>query len=911
MSLFWAHQADLEEASIRELRDPNEVPGGCHYDLVIEFTDVRSSNLSVKQKCVLLGTDPVSSLAELALAAVPTEPGTRLASLPNDDSSRRQLFPERPSSMVELIEEMRKSDIYKDQIKGMRTFPSRLAKLADLDTPLSCPLTNALRDSIKVQRLYSHQAQAINHIEQGHNVVVSTSTSSGKSLIYQLPVLRALERDPAARAIYIFPTKALAQDQKRALRAILTSTSHLAWVQVDTYDGDTPLKGGVRAEVRGGASIILTNPDMLHVGILPQHKYWKEFLEHLKFVIVDELHYYTATFGSHCAMIMRRLRRICEYYENRRVQFIACSATAANPSEIMTSFFGLANCHVVNIDGSPCGMKHHLVWNPPLKDENKPIQGRRSFLEEAVRVMLFLLMRGVRTIVFARVRRMCELVLKEAHAALRNVSPGLVPKIMGYRAGYSPGDRRQIESKLSRGELLCVVATNALELGVDIGSLDAVLHLGFPFSSASYWQQSGRVGRRERDSVSILLADGDNMLDQHYASKPNELFDSPFDATGIELNNSLVVEAHLQCAAAEIPIVIDRDAPYFGDMTAELCKKHLLKHHGGELFFAHRKYNGWPSRHVHIRSIDEETYRVIDVTTNSDIEDIEASRVPFTLYEGSIFIHQGRPYIVFEVNAELMFAKVRPTAVDYVTANRDFTDVDPMKTIETRAFGTDQLVHYGEFRGTRAGCIPPTLNATSRLILTLFSFGYPAEVTTIVFGYFKINPKSKQILEAVDGIENPPIVKTSFGFWIDVPVATVLYLKTHRHDVEYCIHAAAHAIISQLPGYVMIPTTGQTNIRTECKHPAATRMRPPRIVVYDFAGGGGMTFKAFKQCTEVVTKARDVVAACECAEGCPRCVQRASCKEGNAALDKLGGLIVLKGILGESLSSVQWGAPNG
>ncbi|KAJ3044878.1 hypothetical protein HDV00_000160 [Rhizophlyctis rosea] len=927
MTLFWVDRADLEEASIRELRDINPAAGSPQYVLVIDFRDARPVRMNpAKKKAVdrsgrpvinrhislaeetapsqhtgsiptmierrntrfreqLLafytreidnGTDPVTSISELAIDAVPTSPGIDTTPGPYGKSTTPPAI-DRPHSMLEMLQDLEKEEFYKDQIKNVKTVPGREATFADLNSPLSDALAKSLKESLNVSRLYAHQAEAINYVEAGHDVIVATSTSSGKSLIYQLPLLRELERNPEARAIYIFPTKALAQDQKRALQTVLASTPHLSWVEVDTYDGDTPLKGDSRTAIRDNARVIFTNPDMLHVSVLPRHKYWREFLERVRFVIVDELHYYTNTFGSHCAMIMRRLRRLCHHYSNDRVRFISCSATVANPDDHMKSFFNLTDVRVVREDGSPCGMKHYVMWNPPYRDERHPAQGRTSFLEESVRVLCWLMMKGVRVICFAKVRRMCELVLRETQNTLREVAPVLEGRVMGYRAGYTPEDRRKIEGRLFKGDLLCVIATNALELGVDIGSLDAVVHLSFPFNLASFRQQAGRAGRRERDSVSILVADGDNALDQFYMKEPENLFNTEVELSGVELENELVLEAHLQCAAAEVPVRVEEDVAWFGERVGSLCQKGLLWDEGLKLYFPHRKYEGQPSRHIQIRSIDEETYRVIDVTTNKDIEDIEASRVPFTLYEGSVFIHQGRSYMVNEVNAERMYAKVRPSNVDYVTANRDFTNVDPTRTVETLVFGRGEggrgvrgRVCYGEVR-----------------------------VTTVVFGYFKIDPKSKRILDAVAGLENPPVVKVRFGFWIDVPQTTVSELKRLNHNVEFSIHAASHALLSLLPTCVVMPTTGMTDIRTECKHPSATRARPARIIVYDGAGRGGLTFKAFRHCEELLARAKAVVEGCECEEGCPACIHRTSCKEANAALDKKGCVVVLKGILGD------------
>ncbi|TPX68334.1 hypothetical protein SpCBS45565_g03158 [Spizellomyces sp. 'palustris'] len=955
--LYWARRTDLQDASVRELLNPDD-NGYREYSLVIEFRDARPVKLPGKiklrdadgqhlgwrtstlaeqigvsaksgsvpvlierrnrnfreflinywNKCLEERTDPIEKLSDLALHAVPVQPGQMwpegYEGKPETDGT-----PLRPSSLTALLDELKTEPFYREQIsdEAVQIDPEKSPEYGEVDKPLSADLTAAIRAASNITRLYTHQARAINFVEQGHNVVVSTSTSSGKSLIYQLPVLRALEKDSTVRAIYIFPTKALAQDQKRALISILSHTTDLQWVDVDTYDGDTPYRDGTRDAIRAKASVIFTNPDMLHVSILPGHKQWKVWLERLRYVIVDELHYYAATFGAHCAMVMRRLRRLCHIYGNDMVRFISCSATVANPAEHMTSFFGLPESavRVVDVDGAPRGRKLHIIWNPPLKDHRRPGQGRCSALEEAVKLIAYLVVRGVRTICFAKVRTMCELLLREVHALLHEIAPGYVNKVMSYRGGYTPEDRRKIERQMFQGELLCIVATNALELGVDIGSLDAVMHMGFPFNLASYRQQSGRAGRRERDSMSILVTEGDNPLDQFYANRPKELYSSTLESSGVEVANELVVETHLQCAAFEWPLIPMRDFEYFGDfeLIEGLCAKFLrwdtihevgseggttllygvIEQEGLQVYFACSKYASHPSRQIQIRSIDEDVYRVIDVTINKQIEEIEASRVPFTLYEGSIFIHQGQSYLVFEVDAERKCGKVRPTSVDFITANRDFTNVDPMKTIESRPATTHKT--------------PEEISGDTK---ELFAYYGEMRVVTTVFGYFKINPHTRRVLEAVEGLENPPITKTRYGFWIDVPEDTVQALRNATLNVEYSIHGASHALVSLVPSYVMIPTTGQTDIRTECKHPDATRPRPPRIVVYDSASGkGGVTYKAFKHISDLLVRARQVVESCACVDGCPGCIHRSACSEANEALSKPGALIVLKGLCGD------------
>ncbi|KAJ1548418.1 hypothetical protein HK405_003271 [Cladochytrium tenue] len=659
-----------------------------------------------------------------------------------------------------LLDNIFNEELYSGQIPegGWKVNECRQPAYAELSEPLSEGLVEALLRSNGIEQFYTHQAKALDSISKGQHV-------------------------------------ALAQDQLRSLRSILSHCSHLSDFVVHTYDGDVPLHGQERAKIRSEASVIFTNPDMLHASVLPNHNTWKEFLANLRYVIVDELHYYYGRFGGHCAMVMRRLRRICAQYHNHEVQFISCSATIANPAKHMKTFFGVDEVTVIDVDGSPCGQKHQIVWNPPMRDTKDPKQGRQSFLEEGV-------------------RSMCELLVRELRENLRlSPKPALAELIMSYRGGYSPEERRDIERRMFGGQLLGIVATNALELGVDIGSLDAVVHLGFPFNIASYRQQLGRAGRREKESVSIMIANGENPLDQYYVENPNLLFDGPVDSIYLDITNELILECHLQCTAAEIGILPEDLEIWFGkcnsgealetkaDTSAmivntrtpvlELGRKYLLWDDVHGVFFASRKYEGNPARVFQIRGVDDDdSFRIVDMLTGKDIEDVEARRAPFTVYEGAIFIHQGHSYFVAEVNYERRYAKVRPTRVDYITAVRDYTNLDPLEVLET------QPLEAPDADGIQAS---PN-----------FAYSGNLRMSTVCFGYFKINPGTRQILEACAGMEAPPITREVRGFWVDVPQPAVAHIEACGRSSESGIHAAGHILLSLLPKVVTIPTSGQT-----------------------------------------------------------------------------------------------------
>ncbi|KAJ3163222.1 hypothetical protein HDU86_002392 [Geranomyces michiganensis] len=984
MTLYWTEQMDLHDATVREMMDPEDMDNNA-YVLVIEFRDSRPVQVMGKKRssgaefdertwqspsltesigaapktgaipaiverrnrnfreflsnyvteAAMTKEDPVAKVREQALMAVPSQPG-KLWAADGESSAQQRLdpLPDRPADLVELVARLRQEAFYSGQMPedAVRVVPARLpAHASSTAVPLSEDLGRAIRTACGIESLYTHQAEAISAVESGHNVIVSTATSSGKSLIYQLPVLRALELDSQTRAMFIFPTKALAQDQKRALLAILACSDLLRNVHVDTYDGDTALGGDDRAYIRENASVIFTNPDMVHLSILPGYKQWTHWLQNLRFVIVDELHYYSGAFASHCAMIMRRLRRLCHLLGNDNVKFISCSATVASPRKNMSVFFGLPpeTVRVVDVDGAPTGRKLHAVWNPAFKDSRRPSQGRASPIEDAVRLISYLMAHGVRVICFAKVRQMCEILTKELQFYLRENHPHLVPRATSYRGGYTREDRREIEGQMFRGELLCIVATNALELGVDIGSLDVVVHLGFPFNHASYRQQSGRAGRRERDSMSVLVCDGDNPLDQHYASNPSELWDTPIEPTSVELENELILDAHLQCAAYEWPLELARDAAYLfendGDDKAvvDACSKFLRYDQNHRVYFAHPKWTSHPSRAIPIRSIDDDHYRVVDVTTRKTIEEIEAHRVPFTLYEGSIFLHQGSAYLVFEVSAEHKSAKVRPSLADYITRPRDYTDVDPIKTTATLhiSCAPTELLPASDAKKDEKQekqSPPPLAGDGGRMPAALCVHFGTLRLTTIVFGYFKINPRTKQRLAAVTGLENPPVIKHRTGIWADVPEYAVDRLRELSYDVASSVHAASHAVLSLLPAN---KSAVAADLRAECRHPAATRRRPARIIVYDAHSGGGhskidasatgrrrggggedasagVLGKAFEMFGHIVRQALERVEGCACERGCPECVHWATCKEANEACSKAGAVVVLRGMCG-------------
>jgi DEAD/DEAH box helicase domain-containing protein len=827
------------------------------------------------RRCELEVVDPEMRLEQEAEAYIPRPSESRSATPGPQYSVLPKSIPKDRKSIPEIITEIKECEWYTGQIvkDGHRVFDPQEAIYGDLNFQLSQDLVNAMYNTKGITQIYAHQAEAINNLYEGHHVIVATSTSSGKSLIYQLPVLHELERDHNTRAMYIFPTKALAQDQRRSLKEMMRFMTGLEETVVETFDGDTPMKE--RNLIRDEGRIIFTNPDMLHITILPQEEKWRTFLQNLKFVVVDEIHVYNGLFGSHVAFIMRRLRRICAAVGNRHIKFISCSATVANPMEHFKTIFGIEDVRMTDYDGSPSGRKEFLCWNTPYKDPGDPASGRGDTMAEAARLFCQLILRGVRVIAFCRVRKKCEALVSAVKQELTALErPECMARVMGYRGGYTPQDRRRIESEMFEGKLMGIIATTALELGVDIGSLDAVITVGFPYTIANLRQQSGRAGRRNRDSLSVLIGDC-FPSDQYYMQNPDEIFTKPNCELQVDLQNMLVLEGHVQCAAYEMPIRPDEDAAYFPKGLAELCEERLVK---DDLGFYHcsDRFRPQPSKFVAIRDTEEDHFAIIDTTHGRNIvlEELEASRAFFTLYDGGIFLHQGNTYLVKDFNPERKLAKVVLVKVDWTTQQRDFTDIDPVETEAIRS-------------------IP---NSLSR------AFFGTIKVQQNVYGFFKLD-KNRRILDAVE-VDNPPIIIFSKGMWLDVPKEALEILVSRRLNVAGAIHAAEHAVLSLMPNFVV---SMPGDVRTECKFgikefakKESQRKRPARITFYDAkggAGGSGISTKAFEFVDLLLKQAVRRVEACHCHEGCLECVASENCKHANEVMSKAGSEVILKSLL--------------
>ncbi|EKM82852.1 hypothetical protein AGABI1DRAFT_125317 [Agaricus bisporus var. burnettii JB137-S8] len=794
-------------------------------------------------------SDPVQMLQQAAREHVPVVPYALITPSDQECATNTNARP----SVNDLVQKIMDQDWYREQIIFRKTVDAREPLHGELGSSLSPSITSALATSRSIGSFYAHQSEAIRALFEGKHVVVSTSTASGKSLIYQVPILKFLEDDIEAKAICIYPTKALEQDQKASLETMIQNCPGLEHIRVSTYDGDTPQEQ--RPTIREESSVIFTNFDTIHASILPHEDNWRSFLRQVKLVVVDELHYYSGLLGSHVAFIMRRFRRICAAVGNRQIRFISCTATLGNPGAHMQKIFCLGEdeIRVVDTDGAPSGRKDFLVWNPPLIDNANKNLGRRGSISEATLLMRFLMQQGARVLLFCKIRKVCELAMRAIRADLSNEGQlDILAKVKAYRGGYSQEDRRRIEEEAFSGQLLGIIATNALELGIDIGALDIVIMLGFPMSVASFRQQAGRAGRRVRDSLAIFVADP-FPIDQYYVNHSEELFSHAMEDLVIDTESPVILEAHLQCAAHEMPIHRE-DKQYFGPLMPDICEKKLLKDRDG-WYQTHPNFLPYPPRFVSIRGAQEERYAVICVKTdaaNIILEEVEVSRAMFEVYEGGIFMHQGEAYIVTEVSHDNKIAKVIQANVNYHTSPRDFTNVDAVRTTRIRAIGNHRAF-YGM-----------------------------VNVEVKVFGFFKI--RNNTILDAVE-IDTPPYVCDTTGFWIDVPRSILELLRRKHFNLAEAIHAAQHAFLNQFPL--------SEDLRTECK--AAEK----EIIFYDSIGkGGGVAAKAFDYAHETLRKAHSALENCHCEEGCGNCVQSATCREANQVSSKLGGGIIIRSILG-------------
>lgn len=756
--------------------------------------------------------------------------------------------------VASFLNNLRGMPWYRDQIAHHQDIPPRSAIPGGLDRPLHPTLRRSL-DALGIDFLYWHQAEAINALRRGENVIVSTPAASGKSLCYHLPVLETMLEDRSSRALYIFPTKALAQDQARGLAQLLPEGVR---VRHGIFDGDTPSQD--RGEIRRSSQIILTNPDMLHLGILPNHRAWYHVLRGLRYVVLDEAHVYRGVFGSHVANVLRRLRRICQRL-GCRPQFILCSATIANPGEHARRLVGLP-FHVVDEDGSPYGGKDFLFWNPPMIDMARG--SRRSSNSEAVLIFAELLRRHARTLTFVRSRRAAELLYIYVRDQLRLSSPAVASRVAPYRASYLPEDRRRIERDFFEGRLLGLTTTNALELGIDIGDLDATILTGYPGSIASTWQQAGRSGRRGHRALSVLVA-LDNPLDQYLMRHPEAFFGKPMENARISPENPYILRPHLLCAAYEAPLTED-DRDFFGpgmeEQALALADDGFLRRKGG--LWHLEPGVSYPAQDVNIRSTSGHFYTLVEQDSGVILETVDEASAFLELHPGGVYLHQGESYLITDLDLESRTAYAIKTDVPYYTEVRDFTETRVLNVFKHKVAGRT-TAYMGE-----------------------------VEVTTTVLGFKRKAHFTEEVL-GEEYISLPPMSYNTIALWFDIPRDTLDHIHASKLDLAGGLHATEHAAIGVLPLFALCDRRDIGGISTPL-HPDTGR---PQVFIHDgHPGGVGIAERGYEVIEDLWRATLDVIENCPCEAGCPGCIQSPKCGNNNQPLDKAVARLVLRDILG-------------
>jgi DEAD/DEAH box helicase domain-containing protein len=778
-------------------------------------------------------------------------------------------------------------------------FPARAGEPAALPDDLPPALATRLRAQ-GVSSLWSHQVEVLTRVRGGEHVVVATGTASGKSLAYQLPAVERLLADDRSAVLYLAPTKALAHDQLRVLRAL-----RLPAVRATVLDGDTPQ--AERQAIRHTANWILTNPDLLHHSLLPRHAWWADVLHRLTMVVIDEAHVARGVFGGHVALVLRRLRRLADRY-GAEPTFVLASATIGNPGEHASALTGL-DVAAVTRDGSPRGALTLGLWLPPLEDdeataepaeaargheesvdtvlaeaENRSTEDgtlaatggrRRSLLRETADLLAGFVGAGVQTLAFTRSRKGAEVIALMAqerlasgggpHAAGADVPADAetvrgTPQVGAYRGGYLPEERRRLEAQLRDGTLRGLAATEALELGIDVAGLDAVLLAGWPGTTASFWQRLGRAGRAGGPAAGVLVAQEDP-LDHYLVTHPQALLTRPPEDAIVDPANPYLLAPHLRCACQEVPLTADEAADRFGDTAPELLATDVAD---GRLRLRKGRHH-WTSREraaaaVDLRGTGGATIRIVDVGTGALIGDVDEARAMRQTHPGAIYLHQGRTFRVIDLDLDRHLALVEETGrLGITTRPSTTTDVAILEELETTAW---------EEVAVRLGRV---------------------EVTTQVVGYEVLRLGSDEVLERVE-LDLPPTQLRTVAVWYAVPAASLARAGLARHQVPGSLHAAEHAAIGMLPLLALCDRWDLGGLSTAW-HPDTDQ---PTVFVYDgVPGGAGLSERSYHRLAEHLSLTRETIATCGCRSGCPSCVQSPKCGNGNDPLDKAGAVTLL------------------
>lgn len=757
----------------------------------------------------------------------------------------------------QLISKIKSSRKYEGQITHIEDVPIREAEYRNIELN---PLIRYALNENGIEQLYVHQAEAVSTAREKKNIVLSTSTASGKSLCYMLPVFERLLEEPHATALYISPLNALVNDQLDTFRK-LSHTMRLN-VNIDRFVGS--MSKAEKDNVKyGNTKIIFTNPEMLHLSFLQWKHQWKHFLSNLNFIILDESHSYSGVMGSHMANLLRRLNRICEHYGSKP-QYICCTATIGNPVEHSSSLIG-KDVNLIDNDSSGQGAQKFVFWNPPLYSRSRNFTQRKASFGETVDLFTTFVQSDLQTIVFARSRQKVERMYVQAKNTLS--SRGIEKKISPYRGGYHGDEREAIEKELAQGNIEGVISTNALELGIDIGGLDACIMDGFPGTIMSARQQAGRAGRGTRESIVTLVADS-NALDQYYMRNPEDFFRRNCEEAVINVSNRYIQAGHLLCAAKELPLRPE-DSEYFGSEFETIVE---VLEEEGLLGGIDEKKSLDPAPHmkVSIRSIDSDSYTIIDKTSRKPLEkNIEKLRAYREAFEGAVYINKGIPYCVTKQDHDKREIHVEKAQDGYYTRSLVSSDIVIREVVETKALATfpDVKVGFGD-----------------------------VDVTQQVTGYKKIQQRTDTELGQLS-LDMPEFRLETEALWLELPYMFTELVNEHERDFAGGIHAIEHAMIAMYPLHLLADRNDVGGVSTP-EHDDLSRNSG--IFVYDgHPGGVGYAENGYGKITEMLEVTLKSIESCPCIEGCPSCIQSPKCGNNNNPLDKDAAIMMLRKMLGK------------
>jgi DEAD/DEAH box helicase domain-containing protein len=731
------------------------------------------------------------------------------------------------------------------QIAHVEEMPPKTATFATPARRMHPKLSERLKE-LGLAELYSHQAQAYDAAIAGKDVVVVTGTNSGKTLCYNLPAIQTCLTEPVGRCLYLFPTKALAQDQLSRLEKLTPPE-----IRVGIYDGDTPQAH--RSSIRRLAHIVLTNPDMLHVGVLPGHENWAKFFKSLRLIVIDEMHVYRGVFGSHVGNVIRRLLRLCEWHRNRP-QIIACSATIGNPDELFKNLTG-RKATLINEDGAPSGRRTFVFWNPPQLSDGSRLSANVASSE----ILTTLAETGLRTLAFSRARVSAELVLRYARKNAEDHGAIAPAKIESYRAGYTPKERRQIETALFKGDLMALSATNALELGVDVGGLDAVVLNGYPGTSSSFWQQAGRAGRGQRDGLAIFVAH-DDPLEQFLIREPRQLLDSRQESVSANPANPHILSQHLICAAHERPIApseLDRFGAGAVEVAEGLDRSGELEFRAGLFFYPSMEP---PAPKVNIRNGGGD--QVTLYLDGQEFATMERSRALTSAHKGAVYLHRGSTFLVTELDLENLRADVEPLAADYYTQSISESLLNVKVEARSKPLGN-------QFGITLAG----------------------VSVTDVVTGFRRKSLDGDTVLSN-EVLDLPPTTYDTVCVRLDLPA--VDYEQFGPREIGG-IHGLEHALLAVAP---LIAGCDRGDLGSAWFGAYHETMRPALFVFDRMPGGVGLSESLFESVTGWSRAALQLLTSCDCETGCPACLLTARCANNNEMLDKAAAIELLRRLAG-------------